>query len=70
MSETLVPPKSSPHSLLSELLARKNAQSNQRIVDDSDRVIAFVALDRTGGTEDTIRRAERAGKPVEVTGDQ
>jgi YspA, cpYpsA-related SLOG family len=39
---------------------------NQAIVDDSDRIIAFVAPDRTGGTEDTIRRAERAGKPVEV----
>ena len=39
---------------------------NQRIVDDSDLVIAFVAPDRTGGTEDTIRRAARAGKPVEV----
>jgi nucleoside 2-deoxyribosyltransferase len=39
---------------------------NQRVVDDSDMVIAFVAPDRTGGTEDTIRRAVRAGKPVEV----
>ena len=39
---------------------------NQRIVDDSDLVIAFVAPDRTGGTEDTIRRAVHAGKPVEV----
>jgi hypothetical protein len=39
---------------------------NQRIVDDADLVIAFVAPDRTGGTEDTIRRAVRAGKPVEV----
>jgi len=29
-------------------------------------IIAFVTLDRTGGTEDTIRRAVRAGKPVEV----
>jgi len=39
---------------------------NQRIVDDADRVIAFVAPDRTGGTEDTIRCALRAGKPVEL----
>jgi hypothetical protein len=39
---------------------------NLRIVDDSDRIVAFVAPDRTGGTEDTIRRAERAGKPIEV----
>jgi hypothetical protein len=33
---------------------------------DSDRIIAFVAPDQTGDTEDTIRRAERAGKPIEV----
>jgi len=39
---------------------------NQAIVDDSDRIIAFVARDRTGGTEDTIRRAKRVGKPVEL----
>ena len=39
---------------------------NQRIVDNSDMLIAFVMPDRTGGTENTIRRAVRAGKPVEV----
>ena len=39
---------------------------NQRLVDDSNRVIAFVAPERTGGTEDAIRRAVRAGKPVEA----
>jgi hypothetical protein len=39
---------------------------NQRIVDDCDRLIAFPAPDRKGGTEDTIRRALRAGKPVEL----
>jgi len=39
---------------------------NQAIVDESAGIIAFVAPDCTGGTEDTIRRAERAGKPVEV----
>jgi hypothetical protein len=39
---------------------------NQRIVDDSDLVIAFATPDRTGGTEDTIRRAVRAGKLVEL----
>jgi nucleoside 2-deoxyribosyltransferase len=39
---------------------------NQRIVDASDFIVAFVAPDRTGGTVDTIRRAVRAGKPVEV----
>ena len=39
---------------------------NQCIVEDCDRLIAFVAPDRSGGTEDTIRRAQRAGKPVEL----
>jgi hypothetical protein len=39
---------------------------NQCIADDVDLLIAFVAPDRTGGTEDTIRRAVRAGKLVEV----
>lgn len=46
--------------------AQRHYDRNQRIIDDCDRVIAFVASDRTGGTEDTIRRAERAGKPIEV----
>ncbi len=39
---------------------------NQRIVDACDRVVAFVAPNRKGGTEDTIRRAIAAGKPVEI----
>lgn len=46
--------------------AQRHYDRNQRIIDDCDRVIAFAASDRTGGTEDTIRRAGRAGKPVEV----
>jgi septum formation inhibitor-activating ATPase MinD len=46
---------------IARLLAR-----NQTIVDDCDRVAAFVAATRRGGTEDTIRRARKAGKPVEV----
>lgn len=39
---------------------------NQAIVDNWDLIVAFVAQDRTGGTEGTIRRAKRARKPVEV----
>src|ERR1700739_2122332 len=39
---------------------------NQAIVDDCDELIAFPAPDRKGGTEDTIRRALRAGKPVHL----
>jgi len=45
---------------------RRYHARNQVIIDDSDRIIAFVAPDRTGGTEDTIRRAKRARKPVEL----
>lgn len=37
---------------------------NQKIVDDSDALVAFVAPDRKGGTEDTIRRATTKGIPV------
>jgi hypothetical protein len=39
---------------------------NQQIVDAADEVFAFVAPDRKGGTEDTIRRAERKGIPVTI----
>jgi predicted Rossmann fold nucleotide-binding protein DprA/Smf involved in DNA uptake len=39
---------------------------NQRIVDDSEIIVAFLAPDRKGGTEDAIRRARRARKPVEL----
>jgi len=46
--------------------ARRYHERNQRIVDDCARVIAFPAADRKGGTEDTIRRAIKAGKPVEI----
>jgi predicted Rossmann fold nucleotide-binding protein DprA/Smf involved in DNA uptake len=46
--------------------ARRYHERNQRIVDACERLIAFVAADRRGGTEDTIRRANRAGKPVEI----
>jgi len=45
---------------------RRYYERNQRVVDACDRVVAFVAPDRTGGTEDTIRRALKAGKPVEI----
>ena len=38
-----------------------NYARNQKIVDDSDTLIAFVAPDRKGGTEDTIRRARKKG---------
>ena len=39
---------------------------NQVVADDCDRVIAFPTPDREGGTEDTIKRALKAGKPVDI----
>jgi hypothetical protein len=39
-------------------------ERNQQIVDAADRMIAFVAPDRTGATEDTIRRAAARGIPI------
>lgn len=47
-------------------VARRYHERNQAVVDAADRVIAFPSADRTGGTEDTIRRAETAGKPVQL----
>lgn len=46
--------------------ARRYFARNQALVDDSDRIIAFPAADRSGGTEDTIRRAVAAGKPIQI----
>ncbi|GGC90463.1 SLOG family protein [Chelatococcus reniformis] len=46
--------------------SRRYHERNQQVVDAADRVIAFVAPSRKGGTEDTIRRAQRAGKPVQI----
>jgi predicted Rossmann fold nucleotide-binding protein DprA/Smf involved in DNA uptake len=39
---------------------------SQQIVDAADEVFALVAPDRKGGTEDTIRRAQRKGIPITV----
>lgn len=46
--------------------AQRYYDRNQAIVDDCDRVVAFPADDRKGGTDDTIRRAMRAGKPIAI----
>lgn len=37
---------------------------NTLIAEDADIVIAVVAPDRTGGTEDTIRKAKKLGKTI------
>ncbi len=46
--------------------ARALLERNGRIVEGADLLVAFPSADRTGGTEDTIRRAKRAGVPVFV----
>lgn len=39
-------------------------QRNGLIASDSDVILAVVSDDRTGGTEDTIRKAEKIGKVI------
>lgn len=46
-----------------EAAARYYAR-NQVVVDDCDVLAALPSPDRKGGTEDTIRRAAKAGKQV------
>jgi len=45
-------------------LTRRYHARNQRIVNLADEMMALVAPDRRGGTEDAIRRAQRKGIPV------
>ena len=47
-------------------VTRRYHNRNQRIVDAANAVIALVAPERRGGTEDTIRRAQRKGIPVTI----
>lgn len=42
---------------------------NGNIADKSDILIAIVAKDRKGGTEDTIRKAKKIGKKVIIIED-
>lgn len=37
---------------------------NTSIAEDSDVLIAVVAEDRTGGTEDTVKKAKKLGKKI------
>src|SRR4051812_41664057 len=46
------------------MATRRYHARNQQIVDAADELVALVAVQRKGGTEDTIRRAERKGIPV------
>lgn len=46
--------------------AQRYFERNERIVRECDRVVAFVAPARKGGTENTIRHARRLGRPVEL----
>ena len=43
---------------------------NAKIVEESDFIIACVSSDRTGGTEDTVRKAQRLGKQVILVGQE
>ena len=45
---------------------RRYHARNQKIVDAADELFAFVSPERKGGTEDTIRRAERKGIPIHI----
>jgi hypothetical protein len=47
-------------------ITRRYHARNQQIVDAADEVFALVAPDRRGGTEDTMRRAERKGIRVTI----
>jgi hypothetical protein len=47
-------------------VTRRYHNRNQRIVDAADELVALVATNRKGGTEDTIRRALRKGIPVTI----
>jgi hypothetical protein len=47
-------------------ITRRYHARNQQIVDAADEVFALVAPDRRGGTEDTIRRAQRKGIPITI----
>lgn len=41
-----------------------NFSRNTLIAEDSDVIIALVAKDRTGGTEDTVSKAKKLGKQI------
>jgi hypothetical protein len=47
-------------------ITRRYHARNQQIVDAADEVFALVEPDRKGGTEDTIRRAQRKGIPITI----
>lgn len=39
---------------------------NTYIAEDADIIIAVVAADRTGGTEDTLKKADKMGKEIRL----
>jgi predicted Rossmann fold nucleotide-binding protein DprA/Smf involved in DNA uptake len=46
--------------------ARRYHDRNTLVAQACDELIALVANDRKGGTEDTVRKAVAAGKPVTI----
>jgi predicted Rossmann fold nucleotide-binding protein DprA/Smf involved in DNA uptake len=57
-----LPPAGSPR----HLFAKAYHARNEQIASDCDVLVAFVAADRRGGTEHTIRAARRLGKKVVI----
>jgi len=55
-------PKSVPKGSLRWEYAKVNYERNTLVAKDSDVIIATVAPDRKGGTEDTLRKFLRTGK--------
>lgn len=39
---------------------------NKKIVEDSEKIVAFVMPDRKGGTENTIKWAKKLGKEITI----
>lgn len=48
--------------------SRRYHDRNTLVVAQCDRLIALVSNDRKGGTEDTVKKARAAGKPVVIVG--
>jgi len=56
------PAGSNPHWVYTQAYHARNL----KIAEDSDIIYAFVAADRKGGTDNTIKHAQKLGVPVEV----
>jgi predicted Rossmann fold nucleotide-binding protein DprA/Smf involved in DNA uptake len=64
--QTLIFPPDFAGAITGGQRTRRYHRRNQMIIDTVDELFAFVSLERTGGTEDTIRRAQRKGISVHI----